>query len=57
MGGRYVNDPRQWFFSPPRNYDPLVVERLGNNLNPGQSEDPSRLLIARVFDPSDFPRI
>ena len=57
MGGRYVNDPRQWFFWRSRNHDSLVVDRLGNYLNAGQSKDPSGLLITGVFDPRDFTRI
>src|SRR5260370_22655817 len=57
MGGRYVNDPRQWFFCRSRNHDSLVVERLRNYLNGSQSKYPSRLLITGVFDPCDFTRI
>ena len=57
MGGRYVNKPRQWFFWRSRNHDSLAVERLGNNLDAGQSKDPSGLLITGVFDPGGFTRI
>src|SRR5439155_2750001 len=57
MGGRYVNDPRQWFFWPSPNHDSFVVKRLGNHLNACQSKHPSCLLITRVFDPCDITRI
>src|SRR4029077_11280871 len=30
MGGRYINDLRQWFLCGSRNHDSVVVERLGN---------------------------
>ncbi len=57
MGGRYVNQPRQWFLWRSRNHDSLVVDRLGNYFNAGQSKNSSGLLITRVFDPCGLARI
>ena len=57
MGGRDVNDSRQWLFRQSSNDNSMSVERLGNYLNSRQRKDPSGLLITRVFDPCDFTRI
>ena len=57
MGRGYEDNPRQRFFSRPRNHDPLVVDRPWNDPGAGQSQDPSGLLVTGIFNPSRLARI